>query len=127
MSQGDDPGSLVVDGMAPWWVCSSPDLSRAQFQPNPAGAGLSTGRSVSQTESQGASLIEKASAVKREHQAELLSKANVVGVGIGYRTSGGQRTDDIALVVMVSKKVPSIQLASQDVLPDEIDGIPVDV
>ena len=82
---------------------------------------------MSPAESQGASLIEQASSVKRAHQAELLSKANVVGVGIGYRTIGGQRTDDIALVVMVSKKVPRIQLSPHDVLPDEIDGIPVDV
>lgn len=82
---------------------------------------------MNQVEDDGKSLIEQASAVKRAHQAELLSKANVVGVGIGYRTIGGQRTDDIALVVMVSKKVPSMELSPQDVLPDEIDGIPVDV
>ena len=82
---------------------------------------------MSQAEGDDASLIEQASAVKKAHQAELLSKANVVGVGIGYRTIGGQRTDDIALVVMVSKKVPSMELSPQDVLPNEIDGIPVDV
>ena len=82
---------------------------------------------MSQAEGDDASLIEQASAVKKAHQTELLSKANVVGVGIGYRTIGGQRTDDIALVVMVSKKVPSMELSPQDVLPNEIDGIPVDV
>ncbi|OGO35246.1 MAG: hypothetical protein A2W35_11150 [Chloroflexi bacterium RBG_16_57_11] len=82
---------------------------------------------MSQIESEGASLVQRASAVKRAYQAELLSKANVVGVGVGYRTIGGQRTDDISLVVMVTKKVPQTQLSPQDIVPDEIDGIPVDI
>ena len=82
---------------------------------------------MSRAESEDASLIEQASAVKKAYQTELMSKANVVGVGVGYRTIGGMRTEDIALVVMVTKKVPSTQLAPQDILPAEIDGIPVDV
>jgi hypothetical protein len=82
---------------------------------------------VSQIESESASLFERANAVKRAHQAELMGKANVVGVGIGYRTIGGQPTVDIAVVVMVTKKVPSKELAPQDIVPDEIDGVPVDV
>jgi hypothetical protein len=70
---------------------------------------------------------QKASAVKRAYQAELMSKANVVGVGVGFRQKEGQRTDTVALVVMVTKKVPPHQLDPQDVLPTMIEGIPVDV
>jgi len=33
----------------------------------------------------------------------------------------------VALVVMVSRKVPPHELAPQDILPREIEGIPVDV
>lgn len=56
-----------------------------------------------------------------------MSKANVVGVGIGLRHAGGKRTDDLGLVVMVRRKVPQVLLAPEDVIPTEIEGIPVDV
>ena len=82
---------------------------------------------MSQFESDSASLYQQASAVKKAHQAELMSKANVVGIGIGYRVAGGQRTDEVAIVVMVTEKKPFIQLSPEDILPDEIEGIRVDV
>jgi hypothetical protein len=69
----------------------------------------------------------KAQMVRQKYQQELLSKANVVGVGIGLRRSGGVRTDELALVVMVRQKSPPAQLAPQDLIPTEIEGIPVDV
>jgi len=77
--------------------------------------------------SEGASAVQRASAVKLAHQEELLSKANVVGVGVGYCTVGGERTDEVALVVMVTQKLPRAQLAPKDVLPQEIEGVRVDV
>jgi hypothetical protein len=46
---------------------------------------------------------------------------------VGYRQVGGERTETVALVVMVSRKLPAAQLAPQDVLPNEIEGVPVDV
>lgn len=70
---------------------------------------------------------EKALAVKRAHQTELMRKANVVGVGVGLRYRGGARTGEIALVVMVRRKVPCGQLMPDDIIPDSIDGVPVDV
>lgn len=82
---------------------------------------------MNQYENESASAAQRASAVKQAYQDELLSKANVVGVGVGFRTVGGQRTDDIALVVMVTQKLPRAQLDPRDILPREIEGIPVDV
>ena len=70
---------------------------------------------------------QRASAVKRAHQAELMSKANVVGVGVGFLTRRGQPTDEIALVVMVTQKLPREQLSPEDILPREIEGVRVDV
>jgi len=72
-------------------------------------------------------LTEHVMAVKRAHEDELLSKANVVGVGIGYRRIGGEVTPDLALVVMVSSKVSPDQLLQTDLIPTSIDGVPVDV
>jgi hypothetical protein len=70
---------------------------------------------------------ERIKAVKRLHEDDLLSKPNVVGVGIGYRRTGGQATQDLALVVMVSRKMPAALLAEQDLIPSSIEGVPVDV
>lgn len=66
-------------------------------------------------------------AVKAAHEAELMRKANVVGVGIGLRQRDGQYTGELAIVVSVTHKVPPDKLDPGDVIPREIDGIPVDV
>ena len=71
--------------------------------------------------------LEKAQAVKRAHEAELLSKPNVVGVGTGFRHRRGKKTDKVGLVVMVRQKVPRSQMAPGDLIPAQIDGVPVDV
>jgi hypothetical protein len=71
--------------------------------------------------------MEQAAAVRERHEADLLSKANVVGVGTGLRRKAGQATGDVAVVVMVDKKVPRDQLAPEDVVPAQIEGVPVDV
>jgi hypothetical protein len=71
--------------------------------------------------------IQRAQDVKRRREAELMRKANVVGVGIGFRTRGGQRTDDVCIVVSVTKKLPASDLTRSDVLPTSIEGVPIDV
>ena len=71
--------------------------------------------------------IEKAQAVKEAYQGELMAKENVVGVGVGFCHKDGIRTDTVGLVVMVSKKMPRTQLEPQALIPELIDGVPVDV
>ena len=66
-------------------------------------------------------------AVKQVYEDELLSKPNVVGVAIGYRQTGGQTTDTLALVVMVTNKVPQNTLNPEDQIPISLEGIPIDV
>jgi len=70
---------------------------------------------------------EEVKAVKEAHEAALMQKANVVGVGVGLRIRGGTYTDETAIVVMVTHKVPATELAPEDFIPAEIDGVPVDV
>ena len=69
----------------------------------------------------------QAQAVKRTHQGALLNKPNVVIVGVGLLQKDGKQTDTVALVVMVKEKVPPEQLSLDDLIPAEIDGVPVDV
>ena len=71
--------------------------------------------------------MEKALAVKRRHERLLLKFPNVVGVGIGYKQVGGQPTDEIAIVVSVSRKVPAAQLRPGQGVPYRLEGVPVDV
>jgi hypothetical protein len=71
--------------------------------------------------------IEKVRAVKNAHEAELMSMPNVVGVGIGLRHEGRVRTNEVALVVMVTQKLPPSSLPPDDVIPAVIDGVPVDI
>ena len=67
----------------------------------------------------------KALRVKESHEAELLSKANVLGVGFRHRA--GQRLEEISIIVMVRHKRPTAELAPADRIPAEIDGVSVDV
>lgn len=71
--------------------------------------------------------MDRVRAVKKAHEGNLMAKPNVVGVGIGYRQTGGNLTDTVALVVMVSHKLPEDSLNPKDIIPREIDGVPVDV
>lgn len=71
--------------------------------------------------------VERASEVREAYESELLTRANVIGVGVGYRHKGGRPTPDVALIVMVRKKVPRAELAPEDVIPSSIEGVPVDV
>jgi hypothetical protein len=66
-------------------------------------------------------------AVKHVYEDELLAKPNVVGVAIGFRQIGGQITDTLSLVVMVTHKLPQGTLDPEDQIPLTLEGIPVDV
>ena len=66
-------------------------------------------------------------AVKEAYEGELLQKANVVGVGIGLRERGGEFTQEPAIIVSVTHKVDWRTLDPQDVIPHELEGVPVDV
>jgi hypothetical protein len=73
------------------------------------------------------SAYRRAEQVKNQYQTELLSKINVVGVGVGLKSRDGLATDEVAIIVMVSKKVSKADLPEGQLLPTEIEGIPVDV
>lgn len=70
---------------------------------------------------------EQAKSVLQANVKRLLALANVVGVGVGLRQRGGELTDEIALVVMVQRKLPPDGLDPADHIPAEIEGVPVDV
>jgi hypothetical protein len=71
--------------------------------------------------------IQRAMEVKRRHEQELMRKANVVAVGVGYRTQGGQQIQEVAIVVSVKNKRPLSDLKPGDRIPASVEGVPVDV
>lgn len=71
--------------------------------------------------------VEAIRKVQAKYEAELMKRANAVGVAVGLAQSDGQFSDEIALIVLVSQKVPLDQLAEEDRIPAALDGIRVDV
>jgi hypothetical protein len=72
-------------------------------------------------------LIDQILEAQRLFINELLAKANVVGVGIGYREENGEATDQLSLVTLVEQKKPAAALDDADKIPEEMDGIRTDV
>ena len=68
-----------------------------------------------------------AQTIKNKYEVMLMSKANVRGIGIGLHMREGQPTGGVSLIVMVSHKIPASQLAPEDLIPEEIEGVPIDV
>lgn len=72
-------------------------------------------------------LMARARKVKHKAASRLMAYPNVTGLGVGYKIIQGRRTDAVCLRVYVSRKVPETDLQPSEVLPREVEGIPVDV
>jgi hypothetical protein len=132
MSEGGDSGSLLVASQTKQAVGLLFAGSSQATLFNPIQAVLKVLKidlpgSGAKSISDQRSASEKAQAVKDAYTGFLMSKPNVVGVGIGLHKVAGQRTGQVGLVVMVSRKVAVDMLRPDDVIPDQIDGVPVDV
>ena len=58
---------------------------------------------------------------KEEHRLLLMSKKNVIGMGVGYRTRGDKITNELAIKIYVSQKIPKNQLKKTDLIPSLLD------
>lgn len=72
-------------------------------------------------------IVNRASMVKARYEHRLMRYPNVIGVGVGLRHQRGQVTNEVCIVVMVRHKVPPDDLDLNDRLPENLEGIPVDV
>ncbi len=71
--------------------------------------------------------LERVRQVKYKYEHALLKLANVVGVGVGLKYVDGHMTNTLAVVTNVTEKKPLAELAPQDVVPIELDGVLTDV
>ncbi len=65
--------------------------------------------------------------IRARHETELLRYPNAVGVAEGIRTKRGKPTGEPCIVVYVERKIPRAKLEKSEILPSDIEGIPVDV
>src|SRR6516164_820631 len=71
--------------------------------------------------------VERIRAVKRRVAARLHAIPGVHAVGVGAKVVGGKKTDEMAITVFVDKKKKPEELAKEDIVPSEIEGIKTDV
>ncbi len=71
--------------------------------------------------------MEDAIRTKERYQTCIMKKANVVGLGIGYKRVKNKKTDSLSVVVLVEKKLPLPALSEKDVVQRDLDGIPTDI
>ena len=69
--------------------------------------------------------LPKAFQAKRNNVQALLNKPNVVGVGVGYKETGGQRLTTLSVVCLVTKKTS--KLSQDQKIPYQVDGTLTDV
>jgi hypothetical protein len=70
---------------------------------------------------------QKLKEVQKHHLEDLLKKPNVTAVDIDYKTTKGEKGDQLAIVIWVRKKKPESQLSKDEILPKELDDCVVDV
>ena len=70
---------------------------------------------------------QRAIRMQEKYNEQLMALPNVVGTAVGLRKRQGQFTDQVALVVMVARKLPPASLAPAELVPRELEGVPVDV
>ncbi|HKI56115.1 MAG TPA: hypothetical protein VKB31_03095 [Trueperaceae bacterium] len=58
--------------------------------------------------------------VKERHEAELMSLPNVVGVGVGYKDTGGETTDRLAVIVYVRRKYAASGLRKAEMVRETL-------
>lgn len=71
--------------------------------------------------------LDQTIAIKQENLRHLITRRNVVGVGVGYKETDDGLTDDLAVMINVVRKLPLAQLAESDKVPKNLSGVKTDV
>ena len=61
------------------------------------------------------------------NRRQLLQRANVVATGIGYKETGGDKTDRLCIVCSVKEKLPAARMPAEEMVPASINSTPTDV
>ena len=80
---------------------------------------------VAQPDATSPAALSRIREVKAKYEVSLLKKANVVAVGIGMPTRDGQPTGPPGIIVSVTQKVDAQELDEDDLVPQELEAVPV--
>ncbi len=72
-------------------------------------------------------VFEEAKQAKSLHKSAILTRPNVVGVGVGYKMVGEDKTDELSIIALVREKIPIAGLLPEALVPSELDGVRTDV
>ncbi len=64
---------------------------------------------------------------KTLHQNSLLTLPNVVGVGVGFKETHREKTDEICVMVLVNRKLSREALPAKELVPQNLNNIRTDV
>ena len=65
--------------------------------------------------------------VQEKQESALLSKNNVLGVGVGHKIVAGENTGELCMTVLVETKLDKELLSKEDWVPAKVGGIPTDI
>ena len=71
--------------------------------------------------------VDRIRGLKKAVAARLHAIPGVHAVGVGPKVVGGKKTDELAITVFVVRKKKPEQLAKEELVPTEIEGIKTDV
>jgi hypothetical protein len=72
-------------------------------------------------------IMAQARQIYQQVMPDIFKRRNVVACGLGYKISEGKPIGELSLVISVTHKVPSAQLAPQDLIPKSMQGMLTDV
>jgi hypothetical protein len=71
--------------------------------------------------------VETVRKTKQQNLETLMSKPNVVAVGIGFKETNGELTDELSVVVSVVEKISAEALTPETLVPQQLGGVRTDV
>jgi hypothetical protein len=71
--------------------------------------------------------VDRVRTVKRAAAARLHAIPGVHATGVGFKVTGGKKTDELAIAVFVDKKKKPEELPEREIIPAEIEGVRTDV
>jgi hypothetical protein len=71
--------------------------------------------------------VNRVRSILSTNRRQLLQRANVVATGIGFKETGGEKTDQLCIVCSVKEKLPPARIPAGEMVPASIDSTPTDV
>jgi hypothetical protein len=65
--------------------------------------------------------------IKDRHASEIKSLQNVTGLGVGMKKKGGKLTEQKCIIVFVDKKIPKVEIAESEMVPEKLEEVVTDV